>query len=117
MISTSGLTKFYGVHPAIRGLTFEAAPHEILGFLGPNGAGKTTTMRILAGFMPPTDGRATVAGFDVVDQSLEVRRRALPSRNGAALPRPDGDRVSEYMDPCVVPALTRGSIPSWRKWR
>ncbi len=75
MISTSGLTKYYGVHPAIRGLTFEAAPHEVLGFLGPNGAGKTTTMRILAGFMPPTEGRATVAGFDVVDQSLEVRRR------------------------------------------
>ena len=75
MIRTSGLTKYYGVHPAIRGLTFEAAPREILGFLGPNGAGKTTTMRILAGFMPPTDGRATVAGFDVVDQSLEVRRR------------------------------------------
>jgi ABC-2 type transport system ATP-binding protein len=75
MISTTGLTKYYGVHPAIRGLTFEAAPHEVLGFLGPNGAGKTTTMRILAGFMPPTEGRATVAGFDVVDQSLEVRRR------------------------------------------
>jgi ABC-2 type transport system ATP-binding protein len=75
MISTNGLTKVYGVHPAIRGLTFDAAPKEILGFLGPNGAGKTTTMRILAGFMPPTDGRATVAGFDVVDQSLEVRRR------------------------------------------
>jgi len=75
MIRTSGLTKYYGVHPAIRGLTFEAAPREILGFLGPNGAGKTTTMRILAGFMPPTAGRATVAGFDVVDQSLEVRRR------------------------------------------
>lgn len=75
MISTSGLTKYYGAHPAIRGLTFEAAPHEVLGFLGPNGAGKTTTMRILAGFMPPTEGRATVAGFDVVDQSLEVRRR------------------------------------------
>jgi ABC-2 type transport system ATP-binding protein len=75
MIRTTGLTKYYGVHPAIRGLTFEAAPREILGFLGPNGAGKTTTMRILAGFMPPSEGRASVAGFDVVDQSLEVRRR------------------------------------------
>ena len=75
MIRTVGLTKYYGVHPAIQGLTFEAAPREILGFLGPNGAGKTTTMRILAGFMPPSEGRAEVAGFDVVDQSLEVRRR------------------------------------------
>jgi ABC-2 type transport system ATP-binding protein len=75
MIRTTELTKYYGGHPAIRGLTFEAAPREVLGFLGPNGAGKTTTMRILAGFMPPTDGRAEVAGFDVVEESLEVRRR------------------------------------------
>src|SRR3989304_8664078 len=75
MIRTVGLTKYYGSHPAMQGLPFEAAPREILGFLGPNGAGKTTTMRILAGFMPPTEGTAEVAGFDVVDQSLEVRRR------------------------------------------
>jgi len=96
MISTSGLTKVYGVHPAIRGLTFEAAPREILGFLGPNGAGKTTTMRILAGFMPPTDGRATVAGFDVVDQSLEVRRRVgyLPE----TVPLYPDLTVTEYLD-------------------
>lgn len=96
MIATSGLTKVYGVHPAIRGLTFEAAPHEILGFLGPNGAGKTTTMRILAGFMPPTEGRATVAGFDVVDQSLEVRRRVgyLPE----TVPLYPDMTVTEYLD-------------------
>jgi ABC-2 type transport system ATP-binding protein len=75
MIRTSELTKYYGAHPAIRGLSFEAAPREVLGFLGPNGAGKTTTMRILAGFMPPSEGKAEVAGFDVVDDSLEVRRR------------------------------------------
>jgi gliding motility-associated transport system ATP-binding protein len=56
-------------------LTFQAKAGEILGFLGPNGAGKTTTMRILAGYMPPTSGVARVAGFDVVDQSLEVRKR------------------------------------------
>src|SRR3989304_5338483 len=95
MISTSGLTKVYGVHPAIRGLTFEAAPREILGFLGPNGAGKTTTMRILAGFMPPTEGKAEVAGFDVVDQSLEVRRRVgyLPE----TVPLYPDLSVSEYL--------------------
>ncbi len=75
MIQTEGLTKFYGNHPAVQGLTFDAASPEILGFLGPNGAGKTTTMRILAGYMPPSEGRAQVAGFDVVDQSIEVRRR------------------------------------------
>ena len=67
MIEAHGLTKFYGEHPAIRDITFEARKGEILGFLGPNGAGKTTTMRILTGFMPPSRGRATVAGFDVVE--------------------------------------------------
>jgi ABC-2 type transport system ATP-binding protein len=75
MIQAEGLTKYYGDHPAIVDLTFRADAGEILGFLGPNGAGKTTTMRILTGYMPPSSGKAAVAGFDVVDQSLEVRRR------------------------------------------
>ncbi len=75
MIEVEGLTKDYGPRRAINNLTFRANPGEILGFLGPNGAGKTTTMRILAGYMPPTWGMAKVAGFDVVDQSLEVRKR------------------------------------------
>ena len=75
MIEVEGLTKFYGAFPAIQNLNFHARPGEIVGFLGPNGAGKTTTMRILTGYMPPTRGTARVAGFDVVDQSLEVRRR------------------------------------------
>ncbi|MBN1146722.1 MAG: ABC transporter ATP-binding protein [Anaerolineales bacterium] len=75
MIRVEGLIKNYGPRRAIDGLTFDAEKGDILGFLGPNGAGKTTTMRILCGYMPPTFGRAEVAGFDVVDQSLEVRRR------------------------------------------
>jgi len=75
MIDVVGLTKDYGLRRAIEDLTFHAEKGEILGFLGPNGAGKTTAMRILCGYMPPTSGRARVAGFDVVDQSLEVRRR------------------------------------------
>jgi ABC-2 type transport system ATP-binding protein len=75
MIEVEGLTKDYGARRAINSLTFKANPGEILGFLGPNGAGKTTTMRILTGFMPPTSGTARVAGFDVVEQSLEVRKR------------------------------------------
>ena len=75
MIEVEGLTKDYGARRAIDNLTFRANAGEILGFLGPNGAGKTTTMRILTGFMPPTAGVAKVAGFDVVDQSLEVRKR------------------------------------------
>jgi gliding motility-associated transport system ATP-binding protein len=75
MIRVEGLTKDYGPRRAIHELTFDARQGEILGFLGPNGAGKTTTMRILTGYMPPTSGKAQVAGFDVVDQSLEVRKR------------------------------------------
>jgi ABC-2 type transport system ATP-binding protein len=75
MIQVEGLTKVFGFRMAIDNLNFHAEKGEILGFLGPNGAGKTTTMRILCGYMPPTSGRASVAGFDVVDESLEVRRR------------------------------------------
>jgi ABC-2 type transport system ATP-binding protein len=75
MIEVEGLTKEYGQRRAIDNLTFEANSGEILGFLGPNGAGKTTTMRILTGYMPPTMGTARVAGFDVVKESLEVRKR------------------------------------------
>jgi ABC-2 type transport system ATP-binding protein len=75
MIRTTGLTKDYGSRRAIENLTFEADQGEVVGFLGPNGAGKTTTMRILSGYMPPTFGTAQVAGFDVVNESIEVRRR------------------------------------------
>lgn len=75
MIHVERLTKDYGARRAIDSLDFTAEKGEIVGFLGPNGAGKTTTMRILAGYMPPSAGKASVAGFDVVDQSLEVRRR------------------------------------------
>jgi ABC-2 type transport system ATP-binding protein len=75
MIRVEGLTKDYGSRRAVDNITFHAEKGEILGFLGPNGAGKTTTMRILTGYMPPSSGKAEVAGFDVVEQSLEVRRR------------------------------------------
>jgi ABC-2 type transport system ATP-binding protein len=75
MIEVEGLTKRYGERTAIRGLTFQANRGEIVGFLGPNGAGKTTTMRILTGYMPPSEGKGKVAGFDLMEQSIEVRRR------------------------------------------
>lgn len=75
MISVAGLTKDYGARRAIENLTFETRQGEVVGFLGPNGAGKTTTMRILTGYMPPTSGMAKVAGYDVVAESLDVRRR------------------------------------------
>lgn len=75
MIEVQDLSKDYRERPAVRGITFSVAPGEILGFLGPNGAGKTTTMRMLTGFLPPSGGRATIAGFDVASQAAEVRRR------------------------------------------
>ncbi len=75
MIRASGLTKDYGSRRAIDNLTFEAKQGEVVGFLGPNGAGKTTTMRILTGYMPPTYGSAQVAGFDIISESIEVRKR------------------------------------------
>lgn len=75
MIQVEGLTKDYGARRAIEDLSFQVGRGEIVGFLGPNGAGKTTTMRILCGYMPPTAGKASIAGFDVIEQSLEVRKR------------------------------------------
>ncbi len=75
MIEAASLTKRFGAFTAIEDVTFSVAPGEIVGFLGPNGAGKSTTMRILTGVFPPTSGRAVVAGHDVVQQSLEARRR------------------------------------------
>ena len=75
MIDVSSLSKSYGSKVAISDVTFDVKPGEILGFLGPNGAGKTTTMRILCGYLPATSGSATVAGFDVFKDSLQVRRR------------------------------------------
>jgi ABC-2 type transport system ATP-binding protein len=74
MISVSKLTKDYGSRRAIDNLTFNADKGEILGFLGPNGAGKTTTMRILTTYLPPTSGKVTIGGFDILSQSLEVRK-------------------------------------------
>ncbi|MEJ2720311.1 MAG: ATP-binding cassette domain-containing protein [bacterium] len=75
MIEVQNLTIYYGRHPGIVDISFEAETGEILGFLGPNGAGKTTAMRILTCYLPPTSGAAKVAGFDILDDSREVRRR------------------------------------------
>ncbi len=75
MISVEKLTKRYPAKTAIEGMSFQVERGEILGFLGPNGAGKTTTMRIITGFMPATDGKVSVDGFDVFENPLDVRRR------------------------------------------
>ncbi len=75
MIEVQGLTKAYGEKTAVNNISFSVNKGEILGFLGPNGAGKTTTMRVLTGYLPATQGTAKIAGFDVFDDSMEVRRR------------------------------------------
>jgi ABC-2 type transport system ATP-binding protein len=102
MIEVNNLSKRYGNHLAVGGISFKAKPGEIVGLLGPNGAGKTSTMRMLTGFMPPTDGSAKIAGHDVVEDSLEARR------NVGYLP----ERVPVYPDMTV-----RGYITFWAKLR
>jgi ABC-2 type transport system ATP-binding protein len=96
MIEVQGLTKHYGAFTAIRDVTFDVAPGQIVGFLGPNGAGKSTTMRILSCFMPASGGTARVAGYDVFAQSMEVRRRIgyLPEN----VPLYTDLRVAAYLD-------------------
>jgi ABC-2 type transport system ATP-binding protein len=74
MIELENVTKNFGDFPAITGISFRVEPGEVLGFLGPNGAGKTTTMKIITGYMPPSSGKVTVAGYDIVSQSLVARR-------------------------------------------
>ena len=75
MIKVEGLTKRYGSAIAVKNISFEVGKGEVVGFLGPNGAGKTTTMRVLTCFLPPTEGSASVAGFDVLEDPLEVKKR------------------------------------------
>ncbi len=82
-VIVNGLTKIYGKQKALDGISFEVKPGEILGFLGPNGAGKSTTMKILTGYLPQTEGSASVCGFDVNTQSMEARKKIgyLPELN------------------------------------
>lgn len=75
MIEVQNLTKHYGHVTAVDDVSFRVERGEVLGFLGPNGAGKTTTMRIVTGYMPPTAGRAIVAGYDILEQPIEAKKR------------------------------------------
>src|ERR1700688_1552016 len=75
MITVKGLTKRYARTVAVDHISFQVQKGQIVGFLGPNGAGKTTTMRILTCFLPPTEGTANVAGFDVLENPMEVKKR------------------------------------------
>ncbi|QNE38836.1 gliding motility-associated ABC transporter ATP-binding subunit GldA [Hymenobacter sp. NBH84] len=83
MVEVEKLTKTYGAQNAVNNISFTAGKGEILGFLGPNGAGKSTTMKIATGYLPPSAGTVKLAGFDVTEQPLEVRRRVgyLPEHN------------------------------------
>ncbi len=82
-ISVAGITKIYGTQKAVDNISFELKKGEIVGFLGPNGAGKSTTMKMITGYLPPTDGTAVVCGFDIQQQPMEVRKRVgyLPEAN------------------------------------
>jgi ABC-2 type transport system ATP-binding protein len=75
MIEVENLSKTYSGFRAVQGISFHVDKGEIVGFLGPNGAGKSTTMKVLAGYLPPTDGKIRIAGYDVVTDSIEVRKR------------------------------------------
>jgi len=111
MIEVANLSKRYGDLSAIRDVSFTASPGQILGFLGPNGAGKTTTMRIITGFLPATSGTVRVDGFDVFEQSSEVRRRIgyLPE----APPLYDDMGVVPYLRFVArLKGMSRGDIPA-----
>jgi ABC-2 type transport system ATP-binding protein len=112
VIEVEHITKRYGRVTAVDDVSFKVERGEILGFLGPNGAGKTTTMRILTGYMPPTDGRATVAGYDVFTHPVEAKRRTgyLPETP----PLYPDMTVREYLD---FVARIKGVPPKEQKER
>ena len=112
MIEVQHITKRYGRVTAVDDVSFRVERGEILGFLGPNGAGKTTTMRILTGYMPPTEGKATVAGYDVFTHALEAKSRTgyLPE----APPLYPDMTVREYLD---FVAKIKGVPPKDRRSR
>jgi len=95
-IIVKGLSKHFGTQKAVDHLSFEAQPGQIVGFLGPNGAGKSTTMKMLCCYLKPTEGSATVAGYDIIDQPLQVRQQIgyLPEHN----PLYEEMYVKEYLN-------------------
>jgi ABC-2 type transport system ATP-binding protein len=112
LIEVQGLTKFYDERPAIQDVTFSVPKGQVLGFLGPNGAGKSTTMRILAGFLDMSAGKASIDGCDVFSHSLDVRRRIgyLPETT----PLYNEMRVAGFLD---LMCRLRGVTPSRRRPR
>jgi ABC-2 type transport system ATP-binding protein len=112
VIEVQNLTKLYDERPAVTDISFSVPRGQVLGFLGPNGAGKSTTMRILCGYLGASSGTASIAGFDVFDHSLEVRRRVgyLPENT----PLYNEMRVSGYLE---LMCRLRGVPPRRRKGR
>ncbi len=110
MIIADHLSKTFGRFQAVKNATFTINKGEIVGFLGPNGAGKTTTLRMLTGYLPPTTGTASIAGCDIVEQTLEARKHLgyLPEH----VPLYDDQRVTEYLK---YRARLKG-IPSKKIW-
>ncbi|MDZ7346325.1 MAG: ABC transporter ATP-binding protein, partial [candidate division KSB1 bacterium] len=110
MIQVQHVSRFFGNVSAVQDVSFEVEKGEIVGFLGPNAAGKTTTMRILTTFLPATSGTATVAGFDVHEQSMQVRKRIgyLPENP----PLYQEMRVKDFLD---FVAKIKGVSPVDRK--
>ncbi len=96
MIEVNELTKYYGNFPAVTDVSFRIEQGEVVGFLGPNGAGKSTTMKVITGFLPPSSGSATVAGYDIVNESLDARRHIgyMPE----TVPLYSEMTVREYLD-------------------
>jgi ABC-2 type transport system ATP-binding protein len=135
MISVKKLVKRFGAREAVRGVSFEVRPGEVLGFLGPNGAGKTTTMRMITGFLPPTSGVARVHGFDVAENPVAARKligylpenaplygdmtveeflrfiAAMRGFSGSAARR----RVDETIERCILSAVRRQPIETLSK--
>ena len=95
-IKVEGVTKVYGSQKALDNVSFEVKKGEIVGFLGPNGAGKSTMMKIVSCFIPPTSGKVTVGGFDILEESMKVREMVgyLPESN----PLYYDMYVKEYLD-------------------
>ena len=118
MIKVEGLTKRYARTVAVDNISFEVEKGQIVGFLGPNGAGKTTTMRVLTCFLPPTAGTAQVAGFDVLEQPLEVKKRIgyLPE-TPPLYPDMEVERVPDLRGQAEGPRQRRRSQASRRGLR
>jgi len=95
MIEVNHLSKRFGRHQAVKDISFNVGPENIIGFLGPNGAGKTTTLRMITGYLPPTSGTARIAGFDIFRESIKARRKIgyMPEN----VPLYDEMRVREYL--------------------